>query len=134
MTQTPLTKQAKSLRRSVVFGAVLGVVTGVLGLLLRLQAAGVPVDPSELGAQGVAGAIAGMVITAILGVTREFRQRGRVQHYSSWMIASVLGVLVLVLPHVPSDGWKPILFALWLGGSAGLALGVIARQLDGSRW
>jgi hypothetical protein len=41
----------------------------------------------------------------------------------------MLGVTAIVLPSIRTDGWRAIFFAIWLGGSMGLGLGALARQI-----
>lgn len=130
----PAQQTASSIIRAVLTGAGLGMIVGVLGTLWRVRGDGLPVDPAELITQGAAGTIAGAAVALVLHVTRDYRARGRIQHYCSWMLACVFGVFALVVPDLPEGGWNVILFSLWLGTSGGLALGIIARQLSGYRW
>jgi hypothetical protein len=120
--------------RAVLTGAGLGMIVSVLGTVWSAYGEGVRVARYELQSLGLAGTIGGAAIALVLHLTRDYRARGKIQHYCSWILASVFGVLVLQFPELPRDWSRAILFALWLGASIGLGLGIIARQLSGHRW
>ena len=131
----PMREAQSDLAGVVLKGAGLGMIACVSGMVLRARGDGVPVDLHQIGIQGMVGILGGALIAFVLHLTRAYRAGGTIQHYSSWILASILAVFVLVIPGVPDHGWTDtVLFSLWLGFSAGLGLGLTARQLSGDRW
>jgi hypothetical protein len=120
---------------AVLRGAALGITTVASGSIWNARGEGRPVGWDELKGQVLIGGGAGAVIALVVHFTRGYRERGRIQHYAAWMLACVIATFVFVMGDIPQQGWTyTILFSLWLGFSAGLAFGIIARQLNGHRW
>ena len=88
----------------------------------------------QLASLGMAGTSGGAVIGFVLYLTRPYRARGTIQHYCSWILASVIAVFVLLIPAIPEEGWKwVVLFSLFLGFCAGLGLAATARYVSQDR-
>lgn len=135
MRYTQLIRQAPSeLARAVLSGACLGMAACVFGMVWRARGDGAPVDLHQLARQGMLGTLGGAVIAFVLYWTRPYRARGTIQHYCSWILASIIAAFVLLIPAIPEDGWKwVVLFSLFLGFCAGLGLGAAARQVSQDR-
>ena|SRR6267143_6646609 len=130
----PIRQAPGDVARAVLIGACLGMTGSVFGMVWRARGEGVPIDLHQLASQGIVGTLGGAVIALVLYLTRPFRARGAIQHYCSWILASVIAVFVLLIPEIPEYGWKwVVLFSLWLGVCAGLGLGVTARQVSEDR-
>lgn len=123
MTERPL-------RRDVLIGAVLGALSVTFGPMLGLDPEGTASDPRALLAIGLLGTVGGVIVAIMLRLTRRFRSRGPVQHYLSWIFASMVAMLVLLLPDVPRKGWSAVAFALFLGFCAGLGFAAMARRVN----
>jgi uncharacterized membrane protein YjfL (UPF0719 family) len=117
----------------VAVGAGLGILNVIFNFAWARLGSRAPIDLSEQTTLAAVSAAGGAIIAFVLYFTKSFRKRGVVHHYLSWMLASVVAALVLVLPDIASEGlaWS-IAFSFWLGISAGLGLGVFARQLQGT--
>ena len=134
MNKPPERQRLGPIVRAVLKGAGLGLMTVVWGSMWSARGEGRGIDWDELEMYSVTGTFAGAVIGLILYLTRQYRSRGMLQHYLSWALACFVAVFILLIPAIPEEGLTyTVLFALWLGGSAGLGLGVAARQVSRDR-
>jgi hypothetical protein len=121
---------ATSLLLSTLAGTALGILMVVWGL--GWQSVGTKLEWSDLTVQAGSGAIGGATMGFVLRLTRAFRARGEIQYYAAWMLAGVLGVLMIGLPGLLREGRALIILVLWGGLFAGLVLGALARHIASS--
>lgn len=130
---TPIAKP--SLSRAAITGAMVGLTFGIVGTVIPLNGVSTPYDTQVLATHALAGLVVGGVIGAANHLTRSFRAKGRLQHYSAWCVACILAAFLYLLPDGPTQGWGCVLmFSLWIGVSAGIAFGLVARKWAGHRW
>lgn len=130
MSIDPTTSPTRPVYQDALVGAILGALSGTFAPLLGLDTEGTASIPRALFTIGLFGAAGGAIVAVVLRMTWRFRQQGPIQHYLSWILASMIAMLVLLLPDVPTKGWSTVGFALFLGGCVGLAFGAIARRLN----
>ena len=134
-SKRPVRQVSTDLLRAVLIGAGLGLSVSVFGVVWRGRGEGVPVDWHELLNQGTFGSVGGAIIAFVLHLTRAYRTRGTIQHYLSWILASVIAAFVLISPDIRNDGWRWVaLESGFFGIVAGLGLGLTARQVSQDGW
>lgn len=117
-------------------------VGAVCGIVLSLAASWRAGLEGEAGDFGLADgmriglpAVGGAAAAAVLVLTTEFRDRGRWEHYASWSLAGILGVLCILVPDaISARTLGPAFWAVPMGIALGLGLGLFVRQLAGHRW
>jgi hypothetical protein len=135
MPKMPVSLKLAGVARMVLVGAGLGMMVSLFGMAWRARGTGVPVDPHELMNETVFGTVGGALTGSVLYLTRSFRAQGTIQHYLSWIFASVLAFFILLTPEIATDGWKRVvLVSLFFGITAGLGLGLTARQVSQDDW
>ena len=116
-------------------GSGIGVLMAVCGTIWSARGRGRGLDWEEVQMNALAALSTGAIVGMVLHLTKDYRARGKLQHYFSWVLACNVAAFIFLVPAIPEDGWKAtIRLSLWLGSVVGLGLGLAARQVDGHRW
>lgn len=113
-------------------GAGLGILVAASGYTWNAIGEHTPLDLGRLVVLATIGGLGGAVTAFVLYFTKDFRARGIIQLYCSWMLACFIASLVVLLPDLRTYGWREVGVALWLGCSAGLGFAVIERRVKAS--
>ena len=127
--------ESRSLVTRSAIAAAIGAALG-LGASWRIAAeSGIPLGDADPVPKALLGAFGGAWIAIVLHVMRPWRTRSRVGHYLAWVVAVTSAVALGVLPDLRSTDARDLVgFVAIFGPGAGLALGLVARQLGGHRW
>src|SRR3954470_11960010 len=125
----PRAHRDRSFSRVILRGLGIGLLFGFGTVVWLSFLNSTAVDRGELLFQSAMGAFAGVVISLVLHLTRSFRNRGTVQHYIAWVLATFAAVVLLAVPALISYGWRVLILCAIAGVGAGIALGLAARQI-----